>query len=82
VSETNITVCLYSALRKRNDTGWQNQIHLTLPRASRVQDLLDMLDLDFPAEAILVLIDRRTVPPERSLQDGDTVHLLPALSGG
>lgn len=82
VNQITLTVRLHTALRRGDDSGWQNRIELTLPAQSRVQDLLDRLALDFPQDAVLVIIDRRAVAAEQPLTDGADVHLIPAISGG
>lgn len=77
-----ITVRLHNALRLGATGDWQSRVDLTLPAAGRVRDLLDRFDFDLPDEAILAILDRRAVPPDHVLTDGDIVHLIPAISGG
>lgn len=77
-----VTVHLHNALRRRTPAGWQNRLSLTLPAHAAVRELIERLQLDFPREALLVVVDRRAVSEDHLLQDGDVVHLLPALSGG
>ncbi len=79
-----VTVKLFSYHRQMAGT---DRLALDLGEGTTVADLLDLLSrkLDSPGlndHSASVLIDQRNAPPERSLQDGDEVLLIPIVGGG
>ena len=77
-----VTVHLHTAIRKRPPTGTDSPVTLKLPAGSCVQDILDQLDITFPTDGLLLVVNRNTVIPGQALKGGDVVHLIPAISGG
>ena len=58
------------------------RLDVTLPSASALADLLSALAIEADQEATLLVVNGHTADPEQALQDGDEVHLIPAISGG
>lgn len=54
---------------------------MDLDPGARVEDLLASLDLADQGGLMLV-VNGRTAKLTQELEDGDEVHLIPALSGG
>lgn len=77
-----ITLHLHNVLRQQTPAGLSSPASLTLPAGTTLAGLLAWLEITFPADALLLVVNRRTVGPEHILQEGDTVHLMPALAGG
>ncbi len=77
-----VQVRLHTALQRVSASGRTGQVALELPPGARVRDALTALALDYDAEALLLVLNRRTVEPEAPLADGDTLDLIPAISGG
>ena len=71
-----VTVRLFAGLREQ--AGWsQREID-----ADRVSDVWAQLDLGLEPEGLLYAVNKEYAPAERELADGDTVALIPPVSGG
>ena len=58
------------------------RLDVTLPPISTLADLLSALAIKADDEATLLVINGHTADPLQALQNGDEVHLIPAMSGG
>lgn len=75
------------AFASAGDALGASEMDLEMPDGSRVADLRDRLDRDYPRLAPLwprlaVAVDGRVVRPEAPLAEGVEVALLPPVSGG
>ncbi|MCP4167398.1 MAG: MoaD/ThiS family protein [Chloroflexi bacterium] len=77
-----VIVHLHTAIREHQKLDRGSSVTLTLPSDSRIQDVLDQLEVTFPSHGLLLVVNRRTVGPEQVLAEGDIIHLIPAISGG
>lgn len=77
-----VRVRLHTALQRVSAAGRTGQISLELPPGARVSDALAALQLIADDEALLLVLNRRAVEPDAPLSDGDTLDLIPAISGG
>ncbi len=77
-----VIVHLHTILQLQSPDGLIRQLELELPLASNLQDLLNHLDLPLKLDDILLVINTQTAELDQILQEGDEVHLIPALSGG
>lgn len=59
-----------------------NRLEVSLPFNSTLSDLLEHLEVDLGPEDLLLAVNGRVVEPNKILQDGDEVNLMPAISGG
>ena len=75
-------VHLHTTLQRRTPEGLLRRLEVELSPASTLRDVLDQLAIPSDREAILMVINGRTADPEQALNDGDEVHLIPAISGG
>ena len=80
----SVRVLLFSVLRDGVGTG---ELSVPLPEAATGADLLDRLGDEHPEVArhrpvIRLAVNRRYVPPDTPLADGDEVALITPVSGG
>jgi sulfur carrier protein ThiS len=78
----NIDVHLHTVLQRQTPEGLVRQLPLSVPPESTVNDLLTQLEIDFPLESLLLVVNGRLVEPDHMLVEGDQVNLMPAISGG
>jgi len=78
----NVTVHLHTVLRRPTPDGRQGLLALSLPAGSTVADVIEQLEIAFPLDALLLVVNRKSVAPGHALADGDVLHLMPALAGG
>ncbi len=71
-----VTVRLFAGLRER--AGWSTREI----DAERVSDVWERLELGDEPEGLLYAVNKEYAPAERELADGDTVALIPPVSGG
>jgi molybdopterin converting factor small subunit len=77
-----ITVHLHTILQRQTEDGLQRRLELDLPPGATVADLLALLEIELSPEAMLLAVNGRIVDLAHEIKDGDTVNLMPALSGG
>lgn len=77
-----LTVHLHTILQQQTSHGRRSQLEITLPEGSTVQDLINTLNITLPPDSLLLVVNGRMAEAETALQDGDTVNLMPAISGG
>ena len=78
----NVDVHLHTVLQRQTPEGLVRRLTLSLPPQSTVGDLLTQLEIDFPLESLLLVVNGRLVETDRLLVAGDKVNLMPAISGG
>jgi molybdopterin converting factor small subunit len=77
-----IGVTLHTVLQAVSAAGRTSRISLELPPGATVQDVLDRLQVPIAPEHLILVVNRAAVDPDAALQDGDTLDLIPAISGG
>ncbi len=77
-----VHVRLHTALQRVSADGRTGMLKLDMPPGACVRDVLTQLSLVADDEALLLVLDRRMVEPEAALAEGDTLDLIPAISGG
>lgn len=77
-----VTVHLHTILQKSTDHGQVSRLQIELPDGARLVDLIERLEIELGMEALLLAVNGRVADPERQLDDGDQVNLMPAISGG
>ena len=75
------------AFASAGDALGTTETELEIPDGSRISDLRERLDRDFPGMVPLwprlaIAMDGRIVPPDTYLEEGSEVALLPPVSGG
>lgn len=72
-----IQVRLFASLRKyKNETN-----KIELQEGARVADFLKRIGVP-PSEVAIILVNGRHAAQDRTLRDGETVSLFPAIAGG
>ena len=77
-----VQVRLHTALQRVSADGRTGTLMLDLPPGACVRDVLDRLHLVADDEALLLVLNRRMVDEDTPLAEGDTLDLIPAISGG
>ena len=77
-----INVHLHTTLQHQGAQGRVGELTIDLPEDSNLSMLLESLQLQANIDEILLVINTRTASLDQVLQDGDEVHLIPALAGG
>jgi sulfur carrier protein ThiS len=78
----NVSVHLHTILQRQTPEGLVRQLELSVPPQSNISDLLTKLEIDFPLDSLLLVVNGRLVEPDHILVEGDKVNLMPAISGG
>ena len=73
---------LHTVLQRQTPEGLIRRLEVDLPGGSRVADLLLILEITLPLDALLLAVNGRVADPEQILKDGDQVNIMPAISGG
>jgi molybdopterin converting factor small subunit len=77
-----VEIHLHTVLQRPSENKMIRQITLTLPPGATLAEVLSELDIKYSDDGLLLVINGRLVEKEYSLEDGDIIHLIPALSGG
>jgi len=77
-----VTVHLHTILQKPGEHGLVNRLEIELPVGTRLVDLLGSLEIELDPDTLLLAVNGRMADPDRVLENGDQVNLMPAISGG
>jgi sulfur carrier protein ThiS len=77
-----ITVHLHTILQRQTPEGLVNRLEVSLPPNYTLEDLLQFLEIDLDPDALLLAVNGRMAELNQTLQEGDKVNLMPAISGG
>ena len=77
-----LTVHLHTTLARPTPQGLQSVFALELSEGLRLGELVLMLEVKLPLEALLLVVNGRHAGEEQVLAEGDEVHIIPALEGG
>lgn len=77
-----IDVHLHTVLRYKTSQGVVRRVELTMPVGSRISDVLQVMQIDYPRDALLFAINGLVAGEEDELHGGDRLDLMPAISGG
>jgi sulfur carrier protein ThiS len=78
----NVSVHLHTILQRQTPEGLVRQLKLSVPAQSNISDLLTQLEIDFPLDSLLLVVNGRLVEEDHVLQEGDKINLMPAIAGG
>jgi sulfur carrier protein ThiS len=73
---------LHTILQRQTPEGLVDRLEVDLSDNNRVADLLSLLEISLPVDALLLAVNGRVADVEQILQDGDQVNIMPAISGG
>lgn len=77
-----IEVHLHTILQRNTETDRGRMVRIELPPGSILAVVLSRLDITMPVDNILLVVNGRLSDLTSQLNDGDIVHIIPALSGG
>lgn len=77
-----VTVHLHSILQLQTPEGMVNRLEVDLAPGSTMESLLHQLQIQLSPDHMLLARNGRVVDLGQTLQDGDQVNLMPAMSGG
>ena len=77
-----IEVHLHTILQPITEAGVMRKVNLELPPGTTLAVILDILNIKFPADGLILIINGRVAGLTDVLSDGDIVHIIPAISGG
>jgi len=77
-----VEVHLHTILQRNTDTGFVRKLNMTLPPGATLVEVLSRLVIQLPVDGLLLVVNGKTADATSQLNDGDVIHLIPALSGG
>lgn len=77
-----VTVHLHTVLARQSAQGVQSRLQLSLETGARLLDLLSQLEIELDPENLLLVINGHWAEADQVLNEGDEIHLIPAISGG
>jgi sulfur carrier protein ThiS len=77
-----LSVHLHTILQIQTPQGLVGHLEVDLPTGSTMADLIEHLEIKLDPDAMLLVVNGRLVDLEHKFQEGDTVNLMPAISGG
>jgi molybdopterin converting factor small subunit len=77
-----ITVKLHNVLQMVSASGRTSWMSLELAEGSVVGDALKALDIRWDPDNLVLGVNREQADPEKTLKNGDTLDIIPAVSGG
>ena len=77
-----VTLHLHTTLQRPSPDGLIRQLQVELPLGATLGELLARQGLLIDPEHFLLVVNSRNVESGQVLEDGDQVHLIPAISGG
>jgi sulfur carrier protein ThiS len=77
-----VEIHLHTTLQRNTETGLIRKVDMVLPPESTLAEVLLQLEIHLPEEGLLLVVNGRTADTNSQLNDGDIIHVIPALSGG
>jgi sulfur carrier protein ThiS len=77
-----VTVHLHTVLQRQTPEGVVSKLEVPLAPESTLKDLLAHLEIDFPLDSMLLVLNGHLVEADHELHEADQVNLMPAISGG
>ena len=77
-----VTVHLHTILQRETPDGLISRLEISLPDESTLAELIEHLEIPLSPDHMLLAVNRRMAELDQVLKDGDTVNLMPAISGG
>lgn len=77
-----VTVHLHTTLRRLTPAGPLAQIELNLAPGATIADVLRVLEIALDPAALILVLNHHVVSESALLTSGDTLDLIPAISGG
>jgi molybdopterin converting factor small subunit len=77
-----VTVRLHTTLQRETPEGPRRHFDVSVPAGATLAYVLDHFAVRPDDRSVLLVVNGRRAHPDHPLQDGDEIHLIPALSGG
>jgi len=77
-----VTVHLHTILQRETPDGTIGRLEMSLPDESTLAELIEHLEIPLSPDHMILAVNRRMAELDQVLKDGDTVNLMPAISGG
>lgn len=77
-----VSIHLHTLLQKRTEKGLQSHFLVEVKPGARLEDLIRQFDLEIDRKHTLLVINGQFAELGTALQDGDEIHIIPAISGG
>jgi len=77
-----IELHLHTILQLKTEAGTFRKLNMELPLGATLAVVLNILDIQFPEDGLMLILNGRTASRSDVLNDGDIVHIIPAISGG
>jgi sulfur carrier protein ThiS len=77
-----VMVHLHTTIRDRLSQRYKRQFEMELVTNSRVNNLLEMLQIEISEDALIIVVNGKVVSISDTLKNGDRVDIIPAISGG
>lgn len=77
-----VTVHLHTVLQRQTSEGLVSQLDVSIPPKSTINDLLTQLEINYPLDSLLLVVNGRLAEVDHILQEGNQINLMPAISGG
>lgn len=73
---------LHTILQRKTDAGMVRKMNIELPPGATLAEVLDILNVDYPMDKLLLVVNGKNAELKYRLNDWDIVHIIPAISGG
>jgi sulfur carrier protein ThiS len=77
-----VEIHLHTILQRKNETGRIRKMNIELPPGSSLAEILGALEINLPVEGLLLIVNGKNADLRCQLDDGDIIHIIPAISGG
>lgn len=77
-----VTVILHTIYQIQTPQGLIGKIVVPIQANQTVEELLARINRSYHPESTLLVVNGKIVTPDYILQEGDELHLIPAISGG
>jgi sulfur carrier protein ThiS len=77
-----VMVHLHTTIRDRLSQRYKRQFEMELVTNSRVNNLLEMLQIEISEDALIIVVNGKVVSISDTLKNGDRVDIIPAIAGG
>jgi molybdopterin converting factor small subunit len=82
VNKLAVTFQLHTVLQIETPQGRITALQYQMQRGQTIKEALQALGLAIDPEQTLIVVNRRNVDLGYQPEDGDVIHLIPAIAGG
>jgi molybdopterin converting factor small subunit len=78
----SITIYLHTIYQIQTPEGTISKLVLSVDQNPKIQDIVNQLKIPFHSDSTLLVVNGKIVDISYLMQNGDEVHIIPAISGG